>query len=311
MEHGYSDKQSAFSSSGHESPPKTSGAQLKGNRAIDDNIDQLQTLIIGSDRFQTDARQRKAIEASTVGQKPLSNSEDPIQRIIIHVGDGGLRADMARPDKGWITSSTLQVAIEHGPPGQAIIEADQIRHAGEIGQHENIYFVGHGMSGYMGVTDPRALADATGLILPEGYDGKIISLNCSSGQGVGASAVADFTERLNLLGVVVDGPRGPSLHHPDIPGKVRVIRPARVNAVSDQINATQGATQEAWRKKRNEIIHSTAYALAGTEGKIRLLAAASVELSSVFYRALVIWADARGYLYPIDESHTRSEMVEA
>ncbi|MEM0997760.1 MAG: hypothetical protein AAGN35_11790 [Bacteroidota bacterium] len=241
---------------------------------------------------------------------PFSRNRTPrvMQRLVVHTGHGSLLDDVNR-DAGWITSSTLQVALNHGPNGQDIIELSQLGGYGGLGQNENIYLVGHGRADNIGVQDPRDLADAVRPRLPQGYRGNIISLNCSSGQGVENSAIHAFTDRINLLGIVVDGPRGPSLHHPNIPEQVRVIKPHHTNKVRNQIIATQDATQQAWINQRNEIVAGNNYQNANNAGKIRMLSTASVDLSRDFYRNLVTWCNAQNYLYGVNESHTRSEVV--
>lgn len=238
-----------------------------------------------------------------------SSGVNPVQRLVVHTSHGTLKQDMLRPDAGWITSSTLQVALDHGPPGQDIIEFAELGTYQNLGKNENIYFVGHGRDQSLGVKSPQALAASTKLALPEDYSGQIISLNCSSGQGVEASAIHQFTERLSVENIMVEGPRGPSLHHPDIPGKVRVVIPTHVSKVGDWIKLNQAGTQAKWKTERNKVITSSAYSTADNAGKIRLLAAASVALSSDFYKELVIWADNKGYLYGLDESHTASTVV--
>ncbi|WP_028885348.1 hypothetical protein [Teredinibacter turnerae] len=231
----------------------------------------------------------------------------PMQRLIISVGGRTLSEDTTR-DVGWITASTLQVALDHGGQGQDIIEYAELNGYSKIKADENIYFVGHGSKGKIGTRDPAELARATGLILPEDYQGSIISLNCSSGatkdEASEDSGVDAFADTIKLDGVVVAGPQGVSLHHPAIPGKVRAIKEGHYRpAVLSKILAMQSPIDEAWRTARDQVVQSNAYISAAPAEQIKMLAGASIELSAKFYVDLVDWADKEGHLYPADEPH--------
>lgn len=258
-----------------------------------------------------DATQTAAVDTNTSSDvKPAAHrsvASAPMQRLIISVGGRTLSEDTTR-DVGWITASTLQVALDHGGQGQDIIEYAELNGYSKIKADENIYFVGHGSKGYIGTRDPAELARATGLILPEDYQGSIISLNCSSGatkdEASEDSGVDAFADTIKLDGVVVAGPQGVSLHHPAIPGKVRAIKDGHYRpAVLSKILAMQSPIDEAWRTARDQVVQSNAYISAAPAEQIKMLAGASIELSAKFYVDLVDWADKEGHLYPADEPH--------
>src|SRR5262249_27395625 len=89
----------------------------------------------------------------------------------------------------------------------------------KLGEDEDLYLVGHGSKNLIGVMGPEPVAQAVANITPDGWRGRIFSLNCWSAYQPpqGLSALERLQQSLAKKGkdVSVSGPVGRSIRHRD------------------------------------------------------------------------------------------------
>lgn len=231
-----------------------------------------------------------------------SKTNSPIQRLIVGVEDISLEEEYKK-DSGWIGAKTMGVALFRAGEEQDVIEFHELAGYKKLKKNENIYFVGHGSKNKWSDKDPNAVAEATGLMLPDGYTGNIVSLSCQSGlesrEGAEDASIDVFAKKLKVDNIFIIGASGNTLHHPSLPTTVRTVIPKYYNSdVLPKIREMQPPVDEAWRKTRNEIIASEEYVKAPYADKLKMLAHAAEKISKKFYLDLVAWADKGGFLYP-------------
>ncbi|MDA0160613.1 hypothetical protein OM076_10085 [Solirubrobacter ginsenosidimutans] len=190
-------------------------------------------------------------------QRPrLRSSRGSLQRLIVNVGHDMLDTEL-RKDNGWIIAKDIEIALRDGGVTQQVRELALVSAYKGLKRDENIYLVGHGAPGFVGVKDAEEVAAALGLALPEDYAGKIKSLSCSTGTAPMPtekeqrywSGVAELAALLERVSVPVEGAYGIALNHPAFQGAKRTVKPGADNwdKVLAEIVKTQKYVDAAWK----------------------------------------------------------------
>jgi hypothetical protein len=177
----------------------------------------------------TTGRHLLAHELAHVAQQRSGTGQPTVQRYIASVNHG-LRDPKGVPKDDYGTYRSLDVALAAGGgevykgPNTATQGGvlDQLAKKPEgikLGEAEDLYLVGHGSKNQIGVKSPETVAQAVANITPDGWKGKIFSLNCwSAYRSEGKpSALEKLQQSLAKKGrdISVSGPVGRSIRHRD------------------------------------------------------------------------------------------------
>jgi hypothetical protein len=171
-----------------------------------------------------------AHELTHVTQQQSGTDQPAVQRYIASVNHG-LRDPKAEPKDDYGTYRSLDVALKAGggnvykgpnqpAKGGVLDQLSKDPQGIKLDETEDLYLVGHGKQNLIGMVSPKVVAEAVTKITPDGWKGRIFSLNCWSAYRVNdtPSAVQKLHEMLAEKGrknISVSGPVGRSIRHQD------------------------------------------------------------------------------------------------
>lgn len=239
---------------------------------------------------------RRAVSISPGERAPVPN----IQRLIVNVNDTALPALDAY-------NYTAMGEAFQADAGQQAKEFDAANYRTDMAPADDVYFVGHGSPGMVGVYTADQVVTKLAHPkrgLPNNFTGTIISLSCSTGVSSkegghgGGSAVRQVVEKLggrHRGGIRFRGARGAYITHAQEGN--RAIRTDKVPAAFKYQTKHEGTVKtdfEAWKK-----LNPTASPLER--------ATEATRLTRAFIKAFLIKADRKGWV--VDTAKTMKEQT--